>query len=177
MTAHEFIGEFENWDNHRPLLWLALESTSGNVVELGVGKGSTEQLHKYCEARQRRLYSYENNARWFENFKKYRSHIHEVSLIQKWDVVDQSHGQVDVVFIDHAPGERRHVDVERFKDKAKIIVCHDTEPSSDHGYQFSKVFPLFKYRVDFKSNAAWATAVSNHIDVSKWVKYEISGNL
>lgn len=168
MTKEQFIGEIENWNNHRALLWEALEATTGNIVEMGIGEGSTKALHIYCDDNERFLYSYENNEHWFDQFKDYEAGHHSLDLIQNWDEVFNNHDNVGVLFVDHAPGERRHEDVIKFKDKAKIIVIHDTEPSADHGYQMSKVWHLFKYKIDYKTNGAWTTAVSNFIDVTKW---------
>ena len=76
--------------------------------------------------------------------------------------------QIGLVFIDHAPGERRKIDIARFADKAQIIVCHDTEPAADHGYKMRVELKKFKYLIDYESDGAWATAVSNFYDVTKF---------
>jgi hypothetical protein len=84
-----------------------------------------------------------------------------------WDDVYTAHPTPDVVLIDHAPGERRWIDVQKYAYSAKIIVIHDSEPAAT-GYMMDKIWGMFKYRKDYESPGAWATMVSNHIDVSKF---------
>lgn len=167
MTREQFIGQFENWDNYKVLLWAALEATEGSVIEMGIGTGSTEILNKYCADNTRLLFSYESNADWYDQFKHFDDGGHVILLVQDWNLVDQHHDSCGVLFVDHAPGERRHIDVQLFANKAKIIVIHDSEPEAT-GYMLDKVWHLFKYRKDFKTNGAWTTAISNFIDVTKW---------
>lgn len=168
MTRKDFLNNFANWDNHRALLWPALEATSGIVLELGCGDGSTPYLHRYCEEKGRMLYSYDYDLNWSEKFKHFLSPNHSIGWITDWDLVSEAHPSPDVVLVDHSPGERRYIDIERFANKAKILVIHDSEPAAT-GYMLAKIWHLFKYRIDYKTEGAWATAVSNFIDVSKWV--------
>lgn len=164
MTKEEFIGQPNEWGSHRRLLWYALEATEGMVVEFGIGEESTPFLNAYCAARNRQLESYESNKEWFDKMQgKYSHPIHHTI---NWDFVHLVN--VDVLLIDHAPGERRKTDVYRFSEKAKIIVIHDTEPQADHGYQFSTIWKYFKYRIDDSNLGTWTTAVSNFVDVTKW---------
>ena len=163
MTKEQFLEGVANWDNHRHLLWEALEKTTGEVVEMGMGQGSTPFLHWYCADNKRRLFSYENSYEYARLFTNLHDKNHEIRLIENWDDVFNEHKIPDVVLIDHAPGERRVIDIMKFASFAKIIVAHDTEPAADHGYQMSKAWPLFKYRKDFTSPGAWATMVSNFV--------------
>lgn len=162
MTKEQFTQITSNYDSHRPLLWAALESTKGLVVEMGIGYGSTPFLTEYCKERNRELQSYENNQEWYDKMKGEFPHI---KFVKNWDFV---YVRPDVLFIDHAPGERRKVDIYRFSDIAKIIVCHDTEPTADHGYKMRAELKKFKYLIDYETDGAWATAVSNFIDVTKF---------
>lgn len=175
MTKEQFIGQISHWDSHRPLLWQALEATEGHVIEMGMGHGSTQQLHDYCQDRGRMLFSYENNKEWLGKFTHLRSGSHYIEFVDDWDNVIQKHRETwaisgtQVVFIDHAPGERRKYDIAMFCNTARIIVAHDTEPGSDHGYRVSLAAPLFKYRKDFTDFPAHAAAFSNFINVSEWI--------
>lgn len=162
MTKEEFLNDFQNWDNHRPLLWEALELTKGDIIEMGMGQGSTPYLSQYAKDSNRNLYSYDNNLEWYQKFTGLTSNNHTLTYTIDWDLVSKKHPNPDVVFIDHAPGERRYIDVGLFADKAKIIVIHDTEPAAT-GYMMNKIWHLFKYRKDFKSEGAWASMVSNYI--------------
>lgn len=164
MTKQEFFKGVGNWNNHLFLMWPALESTSGLVVEFGCGHGSTDQLHKYCDGK-RELRSYENNLDWLDKFRHLENENHKFYFTKHWDDVELD--QIDVMLIDHAPGERRKVDLVKYANKAKIIVAHDTEPAADHGYQMRDVLKTFKYQVDYQSPGAWASIVSNFVDVKK----------
>ncbi len=167
MTKEQFIGTTENWDNYKPFLWQALEATSGRVIEMGCGNGSTKQLHFYCIDSDRLLYSYENNFEWYKKFKNLASDKHFIEWIDNdWDYV-QFHDNIGVLFIDNAPGERRKTDIALYANKAQILVIHDTEPESDHGYQMRSEINKLKYIKDDKVlNGAWTTMCSNFIDVN-----------
>lgn len=171
--------------SYYPLLFLALEETKvGAVIEMGCGHGSTPLLHDYCTEAGRKLWSYETNKEWADKFTGLNNKQHFVHLLENanWDYVKENHESPAVVFIDHAPGERRKDDILNFKDIDGIIVCHDTEPAADHGYQMRQTFAAFKYVVEVKTNGAWATALSNHYDITKWAgekfgDYEVSSYL
>ena len=57
------------WGSHIPALAACLASTSGNVIELGVGHSSTPFLHAYCTNSDRRLYSFEDRKEWADKFQ------------------------------------------------------------------------------------------------------------
>lgn len=157
MSREEFLHDARNNDlNHRILLWESMQLTTGKVVEFGSGHGSTPYLGKHCFETNRKFESYENNESWSE--------ITKASLVSDWDLINLN--CVDVLFIDHAPGERRREDIQKYKDIAKILVIHDSEPAQDHGYQMRHLFPSFKYWVEIRANGAWATMVSNFVDLS-----------
>jgi hypothetical protein len=162
MTRETFIGELDNWCSHRPALWDALEHTDGKVIELGMGYGSTLQLREYCAQKERILLSYESDAWWAEALKDSSS---KSVLVTNWDDVDLGGS---LLFIDHAPGERRKIDIARAANIAQVIVAHDTEISADHGYQMREVLKTFKYMKDYETPGAWTTVVSNFIDVTKF---------
>jgi len=160
MTKEEFLTDTANWNNHKFCLWPALEATDGLVVEFGAGHGSTPSLYQYCKDNNRHFLSYDFNSEWADKFKDYGTRH-----VENWDLIGAL--KCDVILIDHSPGERRWVDIERFANSAKIIVIHDSEPAAT-GYMLNKIWHLFKYRVDYKTEGAWASAVSNFLDVSKW---------
>lgn len=171
MTKERFISDLSHWNSYLPLLWMALENTSGPVLELGMGDGSTEKLHEYCKVNARALYSYESDLEWFRKFERFRTQRHSVEYVgHNWQIMIEAHREpVGVLFSDEAPGEMRKYNVSMFCNLAQVIVVHDSEPANDHGYKFSLIRPLFKYAKDFEYPGANATAFSNFIDVSKWV--------
>jgi hypothetical protein len=170
MTKEQFTSDLSHWNSYLPLLWLALENTTGDVIELGMGDGSTRKLHEYCNYQGRKLFSYESNLEWYRKFEKYRTDWHSIEYVgENWQPMIENHrDKVGVLFSDEAPGEMRKYNISMFCNTAQIIVAHDTEAGNDHGYKFSLVKPLFKYIKHFEFKGADATAFSNFVDVSTW---------
>ena len=171
MTREEFLHDCNNNDlNHRILLWEAMRLTTGKVIEFGSGHGSTPYLRQHCSDTEREFQSYDHNKEWAE--------ATGATLVPfgNWGKLELNN--IDVLFIDHAPGEDRKLRIEQYKDSAQILVIHDTEPPADHGYQTRQHYPGFKYWVEIRTNGAWATMVSNHVDLESavgvtWDKYTI----
>lgn len=180
MDKNKFLEGVNDWNNHLYFLWLALEATKGDVVELGCGDGSTRQLHEYCEDNQRVLYSFDTDKEWLERFKDCENDNHKfIHIVNDWHKAKDICPNPSVILIDHAPGERRIVDVKRFAASAGILVLHDTQPpptAADYGYE--RIWHLFQHKVDLQvamnmevnppHNRTWASSVSNHYDVTQW---------
>jgi hypothetical protein len=162
MNKEEFIADYSSWDDHRPLLWLALEETRYSqfpVIELGAGGGSTPYLRQYCSDNSRQFISYDYNREWADSMGS--------NLITNWSTAD-IYKRCSVLLVDHSPGEHRHEAIAIMKDLADIIVIHDTE-SDAVGYMYDKIWRLFRYRINFMVGTVGASAVSNSIDLSKFV--------
>lgn len=179
MKREEFLQGVTNNDlNHRILLWEALELTKLNgpsygeeVVEFGSGHGSTPFLRKYCSTPPRKFSSFDNNEQWA------RATGASLILNNDWDSINIL--ECGVLFIDHAPGERRQFDLVKYKDTAKIIVIHDSEPTGAGDYKVRQHFNKFKYCVEVKTDGAWVTMLSNFVDLSgcvgkTWGEFKIS---
>lgn len=152
--------ESENdWDSHRPALWIAFKYTNYNVVELGSGFGSTPLLRLACSISGREFISYETNKDWAEKTGSIftDTYFHEL-------------GKIDLLFIDAAPGEQRKDLIELHKDNADVIVIHDTEEGAQNIYGIREILNSFKYRLNYypKGNPG-TTALSNKIDVTTWI--------
>lgn len=163
---HDFLKSVTgNWNNHLPLLLLGLALTGdGPVLELGSGEGSTPLLRKDCEAIGREFQSYDNNYEWCQKTGAY--------YVNDWDtiIISKSHQLFGLIFIDHAPGERRYEDAILLANAADILVIHDTEEGGAGDYKFEKIWHLFKYRLNYNKTGggAGATMVSNKIDVNRF---------
>jgi hypothetical protein len=165
MIKEEFLEGVTNWNNHKMLLWPALEATKHlglPVMELGCGDGSTLSLKKYCEDAGIEFLSYDFKKEWADKFGS----IHDPDWSRvNWDM------QYSVVLVDESPGEHRKVSIEKLKN-AKILIVHDSEPAGWNAsdYQVRRLFHKFKYVKDFESPkpGAWASALSNTIDVTKF---------
>lgn len=161
-----FLNTSGNWDNHRPLLLLALSLTDHDVYELGSGDGSTPHLRQYCDNNNRRFYSFDNNKDWCDKTGAY--HVDDWGSVLR--LIQDRVTKIGVIFIDHAPGERRVEDAIRLANDAQILVMHDTEEGGAGDYKWDKAWPHFKYRLNFNKDGggAGATAVSNTIDLNRF---------
>jgi len=152
---------------HIPLLVRAFTQSEGDVLEMGTGYFSTLILRWLCEMSGRTLYSFEGSKGWYERALKKSKPFHKLIYAPDWDKTDiERHW--GLVFIDHGPNWRRHIDIKRLVNFADYIVIHDTEPESDKAYHYSRIFPLFKYKYDFNKYKPWTSVVSNFKDVTKW---------
>lgn len=163
------------YGTHMSPLITAVMNTVGPVFEMGCGDYSTPILDSICKVQNRKLLSTDTSRSWLSQFRDMESPNHEFKYVpvydddwqlnprpDKWESVgNQTWG---VVFIDHRPGDRRRVDIQRFENDAEIIVVHDSETSS---YGYEPVFARFTYRYDYKRYTTYTTLVSNTIDVAK----------
>lgn len=148
------------YGSHLPVLMKLVEMTNGPILELGIGLYSTPYLHYACLPTKRKLVSYEAEESWWRQFKDCRTDFHQVNLIEDWDKLELS-GNWDVVFVDHGPDERRKDEALKVKDNAKYVILHDSDPENDYLYQYSEIYPHFKYRYDYAGAKPNTTVLSN----------------
>lgn len=114
-----------------PALLSAIGSTTGDVLEIGVGHFSTPQLHFLCGAMNRKLVSVEQNQEWHDAFAtKYTSPIHSFYQGEYLNVLPSMARlpwwNWSVVFIDHSPGGKSRADVfSLFIELSQYVVVHD----------------------------------------------------
>ncbi len=159
-----------DWDSHLPMLYCALENTSGQVVEIGSGFGSTPALIEYCEAKSRRFYSFETNKEWAEKTgSTYISNYLNLSSLFEDEGIKRVFGDIDLLFIDCAPGEMRKDLIAMFADHANVIVAHDVESGAEYVYGMANILSTFEYAKWYSPEGKpWTAAVSNKIDVTQW---------
>ena len=155
------------YGTHIHPLTVAVLATKGAVLEMGCGDFSTPLLHALCK--ERKLVSTDTDKEWLDKFRHFQSYWHVLEYVNVYEGGSEtnwnrySEQRWSVVFIDHRPGERRALDVYKMRDKAEIVVCHDTQQPS---YGYEHAFKHFKYRYDYKTYDVWTTLVSNTIDVA-----------
>jgi hypothetical protein len=145
-----------DWASHIPVLVKALENSSGPVLELGMGMFSTPILHALCADQGRALYSYDNDSRFTDMFKRFNSEIHKIELLHDWLGVDYE-GSWGVALVDQKPAEARKESIKRLI-KARYVIIHDTQ---DPIYDYESVYPLFKYRYNYEKQLNWTGVLSN----------------
>lgn len=156
----------KNYSTHMPVLIKVLLASEGTVVEIGGGIYSTPFLHWMCKFQNRKLVTYENHPDYYEYEKRFQSNLHRVKFVKDWDDIDMPK-HISVLFIDHHPSNRRSVDTIKYKDTADYIVIHDTE-RDDESYDYSRIWPHFKYVYHYRDAKPYTSVVSNIIDVTKW---------
>lgn len=149
-----------NYDSHALLLLKALELTKNSknpVVELGSGAGSTERLVSYCSHHKRTLLSFDNNQEWA---KKMSSDIHKVQYVHRWnEMYKLLPEKISVLFVDHAPGERRVLDIEMLARRCEYLVIHNTETDGEGDYKYEKIWHLLEIIERFRVGGVGAEAV------------------
>lgn len=165
MTIPYFWQPTDDWDSHRPLLWMALQHTKGSVVEFGCGYGSTLHLQNYCDLHKRQFISLETSKPWAEKFditQRINNYLH-------YDWPFTVNDMPSVLFIDCAPGEMRKDLINKFGPMAEITIVHDTEPGAEYVYGLFRALSDFKYRCDLVIDGMpQTTAVSDVFDFESW---------
>jgi hypothetical protein len=80
-----------------------------------------------------------------------------------YDIVDWNK-HWSIAFVDHAPGERRIVDILRLKDKVDVILYHDSEEPS---YGWKQLEGHFSSIYDYNMFPVKTTVVSNKYDLKE----------
>lgn len=160
--------------SYLPLLFQAIAVSDAPLLECGMGDKSTLKLASLGRA----VVHYETNPEWFAKFDVPNKYLVEPD---SWVSLVNLHKSANpIVFLDQAPGESREKCIAELTTGFRgIIVAHDTEPAADYGYKMRQHFHKFRYVVEVKTDAAWATALSNSVDVTQWIglqfgKYTIS---
>lgn len=139
--------------SHIPVLNKLLDENIKAVLEFGAGWYSTPLLFWRCLDKNIEFNSYETNKDWVKTLDGLATYV------DSYDKVEEK--EYGIVLIDHAPAERRIVDIKRFRDLADYIVIHDAEPENDKLYKYSKIYNLFKYRYTYKKHKPFTTVLSN----------------
>jgi len=146
---------------HEPLLAAAVAvARPGPVLELGAGYFSTPLLHEMCAAMGRELLSIDSDSAWIEQLASLRSDRHRLVAVNGWgEATALTEGVAwSVVFVDHAPADRRAVDVARLANATEFMVVHDSEHDL---YRYEPAFARFSHRRDYKRMVPWTTVLSN----------------
>lgn len=151
--------------SHLPVLIKTLLITTGDVLELGTGNYSTPVIHWLCVPHQRFVYSLEYDPKYVQFVEGFTDEYHKIEAVPDWDWDKVNiEKEWDVVLIDHSPAERRKVEIQRVANLAKYIIVHDTDWRNERHYHYADIYPLFKYRYDYR-HKPYTTLLSNFVDL------------
>lgn len=173
--------------------WMAYSGAPVSILECGSGFGSTPMLHDYVVANGGYLLTMEHDQAWFDKFCFLGSPRHGLHrpLVE---IAKLAHDGVDafvfawrnavegallnqkrigpgvafgVALVDHAPAEARAPVIDALRGSVPLVVVHDTEPASEHGYRMAEAMSRYKHRRDFMHANTGTTLLSDTIDVAQ----------
>lgn len=187
---------------HQRLLIAAALRTEGEMIELGCGWYSTPLLHELALATGRRLWTLDNQPYWLPQFADLEHNLHRIVKVGWWPEMWRHFPpakRYGLVFVDQGQPIEREYTMREFLEREKcgggadVYVLHDTEEGVAYGY--NRLLPEleglrdpdkqtyrtpeerppspFKYQWTDRSQAAWTTVASNHVDVTKWGLVEL----
>jgi ubiquinone/menaquinone biosynthesis C-methylase UbiE len=155
--------------SHIPMLVKAIEMTNKPVLELGIGYNSTPLLHWLCADKGIGLLSLESDPEWLKKFLEFRTDNHilaEFNFDNSLDVLGVD--DFGVVFVDHRPARKRRSSALFFKDKADIIILHDSELADNPAYKYTGIYKEFKYKYEYKRvGTPYTMVLSNRLNVER----------
>lgn len=149
--------EYNPFFTHRKALIHAVNNSTGAVLEIGCGHGSTQILHELCKGR--RLVTLETDKEWLSQFECLASETHEFYTADDYEAFDDliRSERWDVVFVDHAPAERRNHEILKVLN-AMFVVVHDTH---DPAYGYDATFPKFRNHYQYTKEIPYTSVLSN----------------
>jgi hypothetical protein len=156
------------YGTHQRLLLKAALMTSGPILELGVGEYSTPLLHEIALAQNRALTSVDSDLNWIQKFGRFENNQHHLLHVPNWDAF-KPNSRFGLAFIDHAPSERREIDIMRLAPLTDILVIHDTEAD---GYGYQRALPLLDHIETDSSITPWTTICRGQIPMFRILEIE-----
>ncbi len=169
-------------NSHYAVLAACVAGTTGPILELGVGEGSTPMLHYMAIAQARELVSVDSDPKWLECYAQYKCDHHRFEVVppqpdttlcpqyqrekawREWKGIEERERWA-VAFVDCAPGESRWELMVRLALRATIVVAHDSETDYNSGgnYQYRKAFSNFKFISEYRRWRPYTLVCSNFV--------------
>lgn len=167
------MGNIGDYGSHFPILAAAVYRTHGPILEAGCGDWSTPLLH-YMSSGERNILSLDNDASWLARFHAdYERDWHVFEHVRDWRTHDfLADAHFGVAFVDCSPGEERIQVIQRLRDRADLIIAHDSERDYGTGanYGYEKIRPLFHHVSEWRRYRPYTLILSNfkefHIEVA-----------
>ena len=153
----------EGYFSHIPLLAAAVLNTTGPVLELGAGSGSTLLLHGLCGAMRRSLTTLESDYRWLSKFMSFARPWHKLISVNSFENLPVYEEKWGLAFVDHGIMKQREASI-RALQHVPMLVVHDTCHPWLYGYE--PILSEFAYRWNWQVKGPMTSVVSNSLDVS-----------
>lgn len=159
--------------SHAPILAAVAANTTGPILELGVGHGSTPLLHWICAPTKRRLVSVDCDFDWLSMMRWMETPWHPFVCIHDrecWPETSALYAteKWGLVFVDHhePPGELparlRAQTVKNFANSGTFVTVHDAHADGIRHYALADAFALYKYQFHFNEYWPGTVVLSNH---------------
>ena len=120
---------------HQPVLYKMLLQTTGDILELGCGDGSTELIHLIAEKQNRKVVTVESKYNWAEQYLvQYKNDSHSFIMtsdhsITAWNTITDSmcNQKWGLVFIDQGFWEARAYSFNKLKNLCDYVILHDCD--------------------------------------------------
>ena len=122
---------------------MAVCKSTGPILELGCGWGSTPMLRMMGRALGREVESYDNNKEW--------AAIFGAGYVENWAKWEPKAKSFGAAFFDCSPGEERKSLLLKMQGRAKFLVAHDHEAGSAAAYYYEHITHLWKYAEVFRA--------------------------
>lgn len=170
------------------LAWFQSDPNAGipplrMITEMGLGDGSTPFIAAHTARHKANRLCADTDWAYFTRYFEYTDPVHDgvfsalcyhgkdplTKSFPDWDHWSGFYAisRPDLTLIDHAPGERRTIDLARIADTSMFVIVHDSQQTGAADYKLEPSFARYKYRLDdYETCADGTTLVSNFVDVS-----------
>lgn len=154
--------------SHFPVLAAVVANSTGPVLELGCGDGSTPMLHEMCRPTKRPLLTVEHDAGWLNKFHaRLATPWHRFELISSlgWaSRLFQAEADWGVVFVDHGNGNQRVDSLLQFSGVPYPVwvVVHDAGPGGINHYHLGPGVQAYRYCWAWSDYWPHTIVLSNH---------------
>lgn len=157
--------------SHVPVLTAACMTSTGPVLELGTGFGSTLVLHGICGVQKREILSLESDKTWLGAFNFYRRSWHIFKHVESFVNLPEYNDEWGLAFVDHGILNQRGLSLAALKN-VPVVVAHDTchERLNYHTDECPKPLGMFRYRFDYQWQGPKTSVLSNTVNVERIFK-------
>lgn len=137
--ADALLRQTDPYATHQRFLRKYIEHTSGDIIEFGIGHGSTPLILELIKDTNRKLVSVENNLEWLKKMQSlYPANVnHEYIFLDDWekDISTIAPGcMFSICFVDSAPWESRIIAMKAFEHRAEYVLVHDVDYYPVYGF-------------------------------------------